>query len=58
MVLVHSHAVDAAVPGDNGTGAMDIFRFDAQGLLVEHWDVLESMTGTSLNSNDPFSYPS
>lgn len=58
MVLVHSHVVDTAVPGDNGTGAMDLFRFDDQGRIVEHWDVLESMTGTSLNTNDPFAYPS
>lgn len=58
MVLVHSRVVDAANPADLGTGAMDIFRFDADGRIVEHWDVLESLTGTSLNANDPFFYPS
>lgn len=58
MVLVHSKVVDANNPSDLGTGAMDIFRFDAEGRIVEHWDVLESLTGTSLNTNDPFFYPS
>nr|WP_314497510.1 nuclear transport factor 2 family protein [uncultured Chryseobacterium sp.] len=57
MVIVHSHVTDPTVSNDNGTGGMDIFRFDSNGQIVEHWDVLETMTGSSLNNNDPFYYP-
>ncbi len=57
MVIIHSKVIDTSIPDDKGTGAMDIFRFDNKGQIVEHWDVLERITGISLNKNDPFYYP-
>lgn len=56
MVMVHSKVVDLTKKGDLGTGAIDIFRFDDKGQIIEHWDVLEPLTGKSLNNNDPFEY--
>lgn len=57
MVFIHSKVIDLSIPNDKGTGAIDIFRFDTNGKIVEHWDVLEPLTGNSLNTNDPFFYP-
>lgn len=57
MVLVHSHQIDLSKEGDLGTGYIDIFRFDAQGKIVEHWDVAEKQSGESANSNSIFGYP-
>lgn len=37
---------------------MDIFRFDENGLIVQHWDIAEEQTGVSANENDVFGYPS
>ena len=57
FVLVHSKVTNPAVKDDLGTGFMDIFRFDQQGLIVEHWDIEEAQTGKSANQNDVFGYP-
>ncbi|CAM3760070.1 hypothetical protein [Vibrio aquimaris] len=40
-----------------GTGYIDIFRFNHDGLIIEHWDVVETQTGKSKNKNSVFSYP-
>ena len=58
MVLVHSKQTNLDKKDDLGIGYIDIFRFDSEGLIVEHWDITEPQTGKSANNNDVFGYPS
>ena len=41
-------------PGDHVWAGIDIFRVDADGKVVEHWDVLQIVPDTANNPNGMF----
>lgn len=41
-------------PKDHDYAGIDIFRFDAKGKIVEHWDVLQVIPQVSVNNNSMF----
>lgn len=51
LVVLHCHQI---WPGSDDYAGIDIFRFDGDGRIVEHWDVLQAITGVSRNENGLF----
>ena len=41
-------------PGDQNYAGIDIFRFDADGKVVEHWDVLQVIPAQAKHDNGMF----
>jgi len=51
FVVLHCHQI---WPGSDDYAGIDIFRFDEAGKIIEHWDVLQTISGESNNENGLF----
>lgn len=51
FVVLHCHQ---ELPGSLGFAGIDIFRFDEDGKIVEHWDVLQEIPKKASNTNSMF----
>lgn len=50
-VIAHVHVI--INPGDAGNAVIDIFRIE-NGMIAEHWDVMQPVASDGLNSNSMF----
>ena len=51
LVYLHVHSTNG--PEDRGQAVVDIFRVD-DGVIVEHWDVIQDVPAESANDNTMF----
>lgn len=52
--LVFLHVYSKANKKDKGEAVVDIFRFDDQGKIVEHWDVIQPVPDKTVSGNSMF----
>ncbi len=52
LVALHVHTRND--PSDRGVAIVDIFRFDASGKIVEHWDVIQPVPESTASGNTMF----
>ncbi|SEL79290.1 Predicted SnoaL-like aldol condensation-catalyzing enzyme [Pseudoxanthomonas sp. GM95] len=52
LVALHVHTVTGAQ--DPGMAIVDLFRFDAAGMIVEHWDVMQPVPDKTASGHSMF----
>lgn len=52
LVVVHVHSQNT--PDERGEAVMDIFRLDADGKIVEHWDVAQAIPEQTVSGHEMF----
>ncbi|WII94343.1 nuclear transport factor 2 family protein [Kingella negevensis] len=52
--LVMLHVFSQVNPQDKGEAVVDIFRFDKNGKIVEHWDMIQTMPDSTVSGRGMF----